>query len=61
MLVKIIIIFLLAMVLVGMIGKLLFPSAMSGRKRLQDPRKPPVCKHCGRYVIGTSCDCTKKG
>ena len=60
MLFKIILIFLLAMVLVGMIGKLIFPSALDSRLG-KFRRKGPVCKQCGRYVIGKSCDCTKKG
>ena len=60
MLVKIIILFLLAMVLVGMIGKLVFPSAIDRMKSKALGRKP-VCKSCGRYVIGKSCDCGKKG
>lgn len=61
MLVKIILVFLLAMGLVGMIGKALFPGklgeiALLRRKSL----KPPVCPKCGRYIIGSSgCDCGK--
>jgi hypothetical protein len=61
MLVKIILFFLLAMVLIGMIGKALFPNGMQRSLRGPASRKPPVCRHCGRYVIGKSCDCTKKG
>lgn len=60
MLVKIILIFLLAMVLVGMIGKLVFPSAIDRMKNKALGRSP-VCRGCGRYVIGKSCDCGKKG
>lgn len=60
MLVKIIIIFLLAMGLIGMIGKLVFPSAID-RMKSKARLKPPVCKSCGRYVIGKSCNCAKKG
>ena len=60
MLVKIIVLFLLAMVLVGMIGKLVFPSALD-RMKSKAKLKGPVCKQCGRYVIGKSCDCGKKG
>ncbi|MCU0815279.1 MAG: hypothetical protein MUF74_02000 [Cypionkella sp.] len=60
MLLKTILVFLLAMVLLGMIGKALFPGAMSrGMKRIT--RRNPVCKACGRYVIGKTCDCGKKG
>ena len=54
-LVKIIIVFLLAMVLVGMIGKVLFPGAVP-----RVLRRSPVCKACGRHVIGKSCDCKKR-
>ena len=61
MLVKIILVFLLAMALVGMIGKALFPGKM-GRITLLLRRglKPPVCPKCGRYIVGKSdCDCKK--
>jgi len=58
MLFKIIFIFLLAMALIGMIGKALFPRGMA---RLRGGReKPAVCPRCGRYIIGqTGCDCGK--
>jgi len=59
MLFKIILIFLLAMLLVGMIGKLVFPSAID-RMKSKARLKRPVCKSCGRYVIGKACDCGKK-
>ncbi|MES2665248.1 MAG: hypothetical protein V4712_04060 [Pseudomonadota bacterium] len=60
MLVKIVILFLGGMVVIGMVGKLLFPGAIGRvvRKRLA----PPACPRCGRYVIGAKgCDCGKKG
>jgi len=60
MLVKIITLFLLAMLLVGMIGKVLYPGAISRtvRKKLS----PTTCKRCGRYRIGKGdCDCSRKG
>ena len=60
MLVKTILVFLLAMVLVGMIGKVVFPSAIDRAKR-KALGKAPVCRSCGRYVIGRKCDCGKKG
>lgn len=60
MLVKVILIFLLAMLLVGMVGKLVFPSAID-RMKAKARLRSPVCKSCGRYVIGKSCDCGKKG
>jgi hypothetical protein len=53
MLLKIILVFLLAMVLVGMVGKLLFPD----RFRLRRPTAAARCKACGRPLIGRSCDC----
>lgn len=56
MLVKIILIFLLAMGLVGMVGKLLFPSAMPRLSR----RKPKACPDCGRPLIGKGCSCRTK-
>lgn len=60
MLFKVILIFLLAMILLGMIGKALFPDAMT--RKLRGMRgKTPVCKNCGRYVIGKSCDCKNRG
>jgi hypothetical protein len=55
MLVKIIIVFLLAMVLVGMVGKFLFPTAMP---RLSRKAKP--CATCGRPLIGKTCTCKDK-
>ena len=60
MLVKIIIVFLGAMAIVGMIGKVLFPGAMSRLMLRKSSNKPPVCKKCGRYVLGkAACDCSK--
>ena len=56
MLVKIIFFFLLAMVLVALIGRAFFPSSLPRvmRKRAGAPR----CQKCGRYLIGTkTCDC----
>jgi hypothetical protein len=60
MLFKVILIFLLAILLVGMVGKVLFPSALD-RMKAKARLKGPVCRTCGRYVIGKSCDCGKKG
>lgn len=60
MLFKIILIFLLAMILLGMIGKALFPDAMSRAVRRASGRAP-VCRDCGRYLIGSKCDCKKRG
>ncbi len=56
MLVKIITIFLLVMVLVGMIGKLLFRGGAPRMTR----RRGGFCPDCGRPMIGKSCDCKGK-
>jgi hypothetical protein len=58
MLFKIILVFLLGMVLIGMVGKALFPGALTGAMRRKG-LKPPVCERCGRYVIGKTCACKK--
>lgn len=60
MLVKIVIVFLGAMAIVGMIGKVLFPGAMRRLTQRKSVAKSPVCGKCGRYVLGnTKCDCGK--
>lgn len=61
MLFKIIIVFLLAMVLVGMVGKVLFPGKLDRLTQIRRRAlKAPVCPSCGRYMIGrTGCDCGK--
>lgn len=61
MLVKIVIVFLGAMVLIGLIGKVLFPKAF---KRVASKGavlpKPARCRRCGRYLLGKGgCDCGK--
>ncbi len=59
MLVKTILIFLGAMVLVAMIGKALFPGAVG--RIVTKRRKAAVCAKCGRYLIGCkTCDCGGK-
>ena len=59
MLFKIILVFLLAMVLVALIGRALFPGALP--RVMQKRRDPPRCGKCGRYLIGTTtCDCGGK-
>jgi hypothetical protein len=61
MLVKTILVFLLAMALIGMVGKALFPGKINKitafrRKTI----KTPVCARCGRYLVGSNeCDCGK--
>lgn len=56
MMVKIVTLFLLAMVLVGMVGKALFPGSMPKVTR----RKGKYCSDCGRPLIGKSCGCKGK-
>ncbi|WP_112308928.1 hypothetical protein [Pseudogemmobacter bohemicus] len=54
---KIILIFLCAMALVGMIGKVMFPNARMLRGR---PARGGKCQNCGRPLIGRGpCDCRK--
>jgi len=56
MLVKIIFLFLLAMVLVALIGRAFFPSSLP--RMMQKRRGAPRCAKCGRYLIGSkTCDC----
>lgn len=61
MLLKIFILFLGGMALIGMIGKWLFPGAISRSVKNRVARaKPPRCRGCGRYLIGKGgCDCGK--
>ncbi len=61
MLVKVIFLFLLVMLLIGMIGKLVFPGRPGGLARLRRAvTKAPTCPRCGRYMIGrTGCECGK--
>jgi hypothetical protein len=59
MLFKIIFLFLGLMVLVALIGRALFPSALP--RVLRKRQSPPVCSSCGRYLIGRkTCDCGGK-
>ncbi|MFN4191548.1 MAG: hypothetical protein ACK4FR_01275 [Tabrizicola sp.] len=59
MLFKIITVFLAAMVLIALIGRALFPSALP--RVLRKRQSPPRCGRCGRYLIGqTTCDCGGK-
>ena len=54
MLVKIILVFLAAMVLIGMIGKAMFPGTV---RRLTGVRR---CARCGKPQIGSApCKCKK--
>lgn len=61
-LVKIMIVFLLAMVGIAMVGNLLFPGALTRQvKRRLTARRTGACSRCGRPMIGKSCACGKKG
>jgi len=60
-LVKAVIVFLGAMVLIGLIGKVLFPKTFRRvvSKGAVLP-KPARCRKCGRYLLGKGdCDCGK--
>jgi hypothetical protein len=60
MLVKTIIVFLAAIALLGMIGKWLFPGAIS--RSIERRVKPLKCPGCGRYLMGRgTCECGRKG
>ncbi len=59
MLVKVIILFMVAMVVVALVGRVLFPTALPRVMRKREV--PPVCAKCGRYLIGRkTCDCGGK-
>lgn len=56
MLIKVIIVFFALMVLVALIGRVLFPTALPRVMRKSDGL--PRCGKCGRYLIGQkTCDC----
>lgn len=56
MLVKVIILFLLAMALVALVGRAFFPSALP--RVMQKRTGAPRCNRCGRPLIGSrTCDC----
>jgi hypothetical protein len=56
MLYKVIILFLGAMVLIALVGRALFPTALP--RMMRKRAKAPVCAKCGRYLIGRKeCDC----
>lgn len=56
MLLKTIIVFLGAMILIALVGRVLFPSALP--RVLRKREGPPRCGKCGRYLIGRkTCDC----
>ena len=53
MFIKVVTLFLLVMVLIGMVGKVLFPSQTPRMTR----RSGKYCPDCGRPRIGKSCGC----
>lgn len=55
MLFKIIFVFLALMVLVALIGRALYPSALPRIMRKSDG--PARCPACNRPMIGKTCDC----
>jgi len=59
--IKAVLVFLLVMVIVGMIGKALFPGAISREIRKNLPgQRARFCAHCGRPRIGSGrCECGK--
>jgi hypothetical protein len=60
MLAKVVIIFLLAMVLLGMVGKWLFPGTI--RRAVARRAAAVKCPKCGRFLMGRrTCDCGHKG
>ena len=61
MLIKGVLLFLLAMVAIGMVGNVLFPGALRRRvRRGLTINRPGSCSHCGRPMIGRTCDCGRK-
>jgi hypothetical protein len=60
MLVKAVILFLGAMVLLGMVGNWLYPGAI--RRGVAKRLQPAKCAQCGQFQIGRkTCDCGRKG
>lgn len=61
MLVKIILVFLLVMVAIGMLGNLVTGGRLGRSVRRSILPKAATCPKCGRHLIGRSgCDCGKK-
>ena len=58
MLIKSVILFLLAMVLIGMVGNLLFPGAIGRGIRGRVVTRALFCKFCGRKLLPSGrCSC----
>lgn len=62
MLFKIVTLFLVAMAVLALYGRLRFPGALGRHLPGKGAAaKPLPCPKCGRYVIGTGgCDCSKR-
>jgi hypothetical protein len=59
MLLKVILVFLGLMVLIALIGRALFPSALP--RLMRKDKGPAHCAKCGRFLIGRkTCDCGGK-
>ena len=61
MLFKIAALFLVAMAVLALFGRLRFPGALKRRlpRSPKAPDKPLICGKCGRFIIGSGrCDCT---
>lgn len=63
MLLKAVLVFLGAMVIVAFIGRALFPNRLRRAPPLFGrPSKPATCIKCGRYIVGKGpCDCGGNG
>lgn len=62
MLIKGVVLFLLAMVVIGMVGNVLYPGALRrGVKRRLTTGRPATCSRCGRPMVGQTCGCGRKG
>lgn len=58
MLSKIVALFLIVMLVLGMFGKLRLGNRLKGPRDQKSLGKPRRCKSCGRYVLGKGpCDC----
>jgi hypothetical protein len=62
MMFKVVMLFLLAMVVIAMVGNILYPGALGRQvKRRLIPGSTGPCSRCGRPMVGRTCDCRKKG
>ena len=55
---KVVTLFLVVIVVLAMFGKLGWLGKLAPKSILKDPRKPAICRACGRHIIGSKgCDC----